>query len=301
MSTPRPATRSLPERTRATSTIARVRLLALCSHPGPTAAVTVLAVVLAAGVGLPPGQVVLLGLAVLAGQLSIGLANDWLDAARDTSVGRRDKPLARGDLPVRLVRSTALGCACLTVVLSFALGVRPGLAHVLLVASGWSYDLGLKRTALSVAPFVLSFGLLPTFVCLCLPGAPLGAPWAVVVGALFGVAVHFTNVLPDLEDDARTDVRGLPHRWGATPSGLIAFLALAVGACLVVVGPVVRGDDAAPPRLALVGLAVCLGLAGAGVVLVLSRRPGRALFRLVIGASLVLATQLALSGTRLVA
>jgi len=280
---------------------AKVRLLALCTHPGPTAAVTVLAVVLATGAGLSPARTVLLGLAILTGQLSIGLANDWLDAGRDAAVGRADKPAARGRVPVPVVRRAALCCAGLTVVLSLLLGARPGAAHLVLVASGWAYDLGLKRTAASVLPFVVSFGLLPAFVCLSLPGAPFAAPWAVVTGALFGVSVHFTNVLPDLEDDARTAVRGLPHRLGRTASGLVAFAVLVVAACVVVAGPALREDVGSPGVLAVLGLILSVGLAGWGIVLVVRRRASRTLFRLVIAASLVVAVQLALSGTALVA
>lgn len=80
--------------------LATLRSLLLSSHPGPTATVTVLAVVLGAGSGLGPGRVVLLGVAFLLGQLSIGFSNDWVDAARDRAVERRDKPVARGDVSV---------------------------------------------------------------------------------------------------------------------------------------------------------------------------------------------------------
>ena len=76
------------------------RLLFASSHPGPTVTVTVLATVVAAAVGHPVWLVVLVALAVVAGQLSIGLANDWIDADRDRAVGRTDKPVAGGLLGV---------------------------------------------------------------------------------------------------------------------------------------------------------------------------------------------------------
>jgi hypothetical protein len=59
-----------------------VRLLALSSHPGPTATVTVLAAGLAVALGYGLGRVIAVALAVLLGQLSIGLSNDWIDAGR---------------------------------------------------------------------------------------------------------------------------------------------------------------------------------------------------------------------------
>lgn len=275
--------------------------LVLASHPGPTAAVTVLAVVLGVAVGLPAGTLVLLALAIGAGQLSIGWSNDWIDAERDTAVGRTDKPVAQGLLDVAAVRTAALVAAGATVVLSFALGLAAGAVHVLLVASGWSYNAGLKRTPFSVVPFIVSFGLLPAVVTLALPDPAPPAPWAIVVGAVLGVAIHFTNVLPDLDDDARTGVAGLPHRAGRRLSGLVAFAALALAAVIAAVGPATGPDGGRPPVIAVVGVLAAVSIAVWGAVLVLTRPPGRLLFQLIIVASLLLATQLALSGTRLVA
>lgn len=276
-----------------------IRSLLLSSHPGPTATVTVLAVVLGVGSGLEPVRVLLVGIAVLLGQLSIGFSNDWVDAARDRAVARQDKPVARGDVSVATVRTAAWVTAALTVPASLVLGWQAALAHLVLVASGWAYNLGLKRTAWSVAPFVLSFGLLPAVVTLAAQPPVMAAPWALAVGGVFGVAIHFTNVLPDLDDDATTGVDGLPHRLGRVVSGVVAFVALAVAALLVALGPVVAGSVEAPGALAVVALLACLAIACAGVVLVVTRPPGRLLFQLIIVASLVVAAQLALSGTAL--
>lgn len=271
------------------------------THPGPTVVVTLLAVVLGASSGLPVGRLVLLAGAVLLGQASIGFANDWLDAARDRAVGRTDKPVALGLVSVRAVRTAALACAVLMLVPSFALGVAAGTAHLVLVASGWAYDLGLKRTRASVLPFVVSFGLLPAVATLA--AAPPAAPaaWAVGVGAVFGVAVHFTNVLPDLDDDARTGIEGLPHRLGRTASGVTAFVALAVAAVLLLVGQVGGGSSPTGLVAAVVGTVVTLGIAVVGVRLVLAGRVDRTLFRLIMIAAVLLVVQLALSGGTIVA
>lgn len=279
--------------------LARTRSLLLASHPGPTAMVTVLAVVLGIGVGLPAWRVVVLGIAFLAGQLSIGFSNDWLDAARDRAVGRADKPVARGDVSVATVRTAALVTAALTVPVSFLLGWRSAVAHLVLVASGWAYNAVLKRTAASVAPFVLSFGLLPAVITLAAEPPAAAAWWALGVGGVFGVAIHFTNVLPDLDDDATTGVDGLPHRLGRVAAGVVAFVALTVAAALVTLGPVLSGTTASPGPLGIAALVVCLAIATLGIVLVATRPPGRLLFQLIIVASLVVAVRLALSGTSL--
>ena len=195
--------------------------LARSCHPEPTAAVTLMVTALAVTSGRSAAGVVLVFLAVLTGQLSIGWLNDALDADRDKAVGRTDKPVVAGAVSVRTVRGAALvpGLAC--VPLSLASGLFAGGVHLVAVAAGWAYDLGLKSTRWSVLPYVVCFGLLPAFVVLGLPGAPLPPWWLVAGGALLGAGAHFANVLPDLDDDAATGVRGLPTpaRCGRQPGG----------------------------------------------------------------------------------
>ncbi|MBF4583323.1 UbiA family prenyltransferase [Curtobacterium sp. VKM Ac-2865] len=279
------------------------RLLFASSHPGPTVTVTVLAAVIAAAVGHPVWLVVLVALTVVAGQLSIGLANDWIDADRDRAVGRSDKPVARGLIAKETVRNAAFVTAGAAVVLSLFLGPVAAAAHLVLVAAGWVYDAGLKRSVWSVAPFVVAFGLLPVVAVSAGADAQLPAAWAIATGAVFGVAIHCTNVLPDLVDDAATGVRGFPHRLGLHAAGVVAFASLVVAAGLVLVGQL-GGDD--PVRglgvvLALTGTVVVVVLAAVGVRLVLTGPPTRVLFRLVIVSSLVLVVELGLAGARLVA
>jgi 4-hydroxybenzoate polyprenyltransferase len=140
------------------------RALALATHPGPAVAVTVVAGLLALAAGVPAGRAALVTVAVLAGQASIGWSNDWLDADRDRAVARADKPVVQGAVAPALLRTLAVGSAAAAVVLSLLLGLVPGLLLLVLVASGWAYNAGLKRTAVSVLPYVTGFGALPAGV-----------------------------------------------------------------------------------------------------------------------------------------
>jgi 4-hydroxybenzoate polyprenyltransferase len=215
------AFRMQPPAVMTTTTTMAMRRLGQACHPGPTLAVTALATALAASVDARPVRV---ALAFLAGQLSVGWSNDWIDARRDQAVARADKPVVQG-LAVSTVRTAALLAAAACVPLSLALGTRPGLAHLVAVASAWAYNLGLKATLLSWLPYALSFGLVPNVVTLV---RHAWAPWwATAAGALLGVGAHAANVLPDLSQDALTGVRGLPQRLGARGASLLA------GACLV--------------------------------------------------------------------
>jgi 4-hydroxybenzoate polyprenyltransferase len=225
------------------------RALVLATHPGPTLAVTVVAGLLALAAGASWGRAALVTAAVLAGQTSIGWSNDWLDADRDRAVARADKPVVQGAVDPALLRSLALGSAAAAVVLSLLLGVVPGLLLLVLVASGWVYNAGLKRTAVSVLPYVTGFGALPAGVVAAVPGAGgpgwLAAPWWVVTaGAALGAAAHLANVAPDLEDDLATGVRGLPHRLGARVSAATGAVVLGGASLVLVLGP------AGPPTAA---------------------------------------------------
>jgi 4-hydroxybenzoate polyprenyltransferase len=221
-----------------------LRALALATHPGPAVAVTVVATLLALAAGVPGGRAALVGAAVLAGQASIGWSNDWLDADRDRAVARADKPVVQGAVAPALLRTLALGSAAAAVVLSLLLGVVPGLLLLVLVASGWAYNAGLKRTAVSVLPYVTGFGALPAGVVAAAPGAP-GAPWwLVTAGAALGAAAHLANVAPDLEDDLATGVRGLPHRMGPRISAVTGAALLGAASLALVLGP------AGPPTVA---------------------------------------------------
>src|SRR5450759_1688986 len=89
--------------------------LARACHLGPTLAVTALVTTVAVGAGAGGRVSALIGAAVLAGQLSVGWSNDWIDAERDLSFGRRDKRTVAGSVTTHAVRAGALVAAALCV------------------------------------------------------------------------------------------------------------------------------------------------------------------------------------------
>jgi 4-hydroxybenzoate polyprenyltransferase len=189
----------------------------------------------AAGVG---ARSLALAAAILVGQMSIGWANDAVDAERDRRAGRRDKPVATGELGAPLVRRAASVALVADVPLSLLVGWRPGAAHLVAVGSAWLYDLRLKETAASPLPFAVSFGLLPVIIATAATGHPLPRAEIVAAAALMGVAAHFANTVGDVADDALTGVRGLPQRVGPTASVVVtgALLAAAAGLLVAAVG-----------------------------------------------------------------
>jgi 4-hydroxybenzoate polyprenyltransferase len=217
--------------------VRRTAALVKAAHPGPSAAVTVVGTALAATAGAPARTCVLLAMALLSGQLSIGWCNDAVDRARDLAAGRPDKPVALGVVSARTVGACAAVALVGCVPLSLALGAAAGTVHLVAVGGGWAYDLYLKRTAVSFAAFAVSFGLLPAVATLALPHPVVPPWWATAAGAVLGVVAHLANALPDLDDDVAAGVLGLPQRLGAPATRLLAGLLLAGAAALLTLAP----------------------------------------------------------------
>ncbi|MCD0445080.1 UbiA family prenyltransferase [Glycomyces sp. A-F 0318] len=257
------------------------RALVLASHPLPALAVTLVAAGLAATAGRPLPGVLVLAAAVLAGQLSVGWLNDLVDAPRDAATGRAGKPVAAGEVHPAIVSTAIAAAAPAAVLLTLASGVPAALAHLAALASAWAYDLGVKATAYSVVPFAVSFGLLPAIVSLGGPGAPWPPLWLTAAAAALGSAAHFVNVLPDLDDDAATGIRGLPHRMGPGPTVLAAAALVLTASALLAFAP-----PGPPSALGLAAVPFAAAVLAAG--LLLGRRPGsRAAFRAVLLVALV--------------
>ena len=271
------------------------RGLVRASHPAPTVAVTVLAVAMLVGMGAQSSMLALAAGAVLAGQLSVGWSNDWLDVARDRAVQRTSKPIVAGLLTAATVRTAALVAVGVCVALSWATGLLAGTVHLVAVAAAWGYNAGLKATVLSWLPYAVSFALLPAYLVLVTPGPALAPLWLMAAGALLGVGAHLANVLPDFADDAATGIRGLPHRLGRRVSAVLAPALLAAATLVVLLGP----GDAGGFNAAGAGLALALAL-GAGVVGA-TRQRSRVPFVLSMGVAAVCVVLLATAGPRIVA
>ncbi len=210
-------------------------LLRAC-HVQPTVAVTAIATALALSVGHGVGSV-WVAFAVLAGQLSVGWSNDYLDRDGDRLAGRTDKPIVAGEVAARTVGVGAIIAATVCVPLSMMSGWRAGSVHIAAVAGAWTYNLWLKNTLASVVPFALAFGVLPAFVTLGLPGHPWPPGWAMVAAGLMGAGAHFVNTLPDFAGDAASGIRGLPHRVGSRGSLALGFVLMAAATATLAVAP----------------------------------------------------------------
>lgn len=263
------------------------------SHFPPVVAVTAVATALAIAVDRGWGSV-WVALAVFTGQLSVGWSNDYLDRDRDRLVGRTDKPIVIGTVSARAVGIGALAAVAACVPLSFASGWRAALVHLGAVGIAWLYNARLKDSSLSPLPYTLAFGALPIFVTLGLPGHPTPLGWGIAAAALLGTGAHFVNTLPDLADDARTGIRGLPHRLGPRASIVVAAVLMATAALMA--GLAAPGT---PDTAAQVLLGVAIACIAAVVVAASLDRP-RLAWQLTLGAALVTVALFLVQGSSLV-
>jgi 4-hydroxybenzoate polyprenyltransferase len=254
------------------------QLLRAC-HPLPAAAVTVLSGLLALALGQPPGVAALAAVTIGLSQLSIGWANDVIDAGRDRIAGRPDKPLvARADL-IGVVKIAAWVAAGLTLVAAVAWGWPRGPLVVVALGAAQLYNWPLKGTVASIVPYLVCFAALPAFL------APSSPWWLILAAALLGGSAHLLNAVPDLVDDAATGVRGLPHRLGERASLAVASVLLVAATATLVFG-------AKPPWWAG---AVAL-LASASPIFLAGYLSTRLIFRLVIVVAAMDVVLLVLSG-----
>lgn len=236
---------------------AGVRLI----HPAPTSAVILLSAALGAILLAQAGRAPDAGwawtvLAVAGSQVFVGATNDLVDQARDRAAGRVTKPLAGGDLSPRA--ATWIAGSGLALQLGASLRLEPAalLLGLAAVTSALTYNLWLARTPWSVAPYVVSFGLLPLWVATGV-GVPVErVAIAPVLVAPFAAAAHLANALRDFSSDAALGSRNLAQVLGRRRAHLLAWaLAMAVGTG---VGVGLSAGGSVTPAALVLGL---LGLA----------------------------------------
>ena len=263
-----------------------------CSHPLPVAAVTAATTVLgiSAGVG---GRWPLVLATVLLNQLSVGLANDYLDRELDRRAGRKEKPLAVDEFPAGVTLAVAVAAGLGATGVSLLLGPPAAVAQLVMLVVAQAYNLGLKRTVFSALPYAIAFGMIPLFLALTVQRLPQW--WAVAAAALLGAGAHFTQSLSDIESDRAQGMWGLPARLGPGGSLAAAALCLCVGAGLLVLGP---GSSLSVPGRVAVGLTLLLT---AAVVAVGRRGHPLLAFRINLAAAAMIIAGLVLSGQSILA
>jgi 4-hydroxybenzoate polyprenyltransferase len=203
------------------------------SHAAPTAVVTVVVVLLAAGLGWSGWRLAGVFVAVAVGQLSVGWSNDAFDAPLDEKSNRRDKPT----VALRVSSRELWAAAAIALVISCALswlvaGAIGGSWHVFALIMAWLYNTVLSRTWWSWLPYALAFGSIPAFLTYGLDELPPPI-WLTAVCVIVGVSAHIANALPDLEIDRQAEVKGFVTSVGKTAATWLCWILLALGSLIL--------------------------------------------------------------------
>ena len=202
--------------------------LVKASHFGPTVLVVTISFLLALS-QFSAIKSFEIACAILAGQCVVGWTNDLLDYPLDLAAGRKKKPLVAGDISQSFLKTSIFIALVFALTLSLMgpLSFKGTSIHALGIASATAYNFGLKKTLVSLLPYVISFGAMPWAVYVAAGKTP--PAWLYLGFIAFASAFHFLNVLKDLNWDISQGVLGLPQRLGKRKS-------VAIAACLVVGG-----------------------------------------------------------------
>ena len=202
--------------------------LVKASHFGPTVLVVTISFLLALS-QFSAIKSFEIACAILAGQCVVGWTNDLLDYPLDLAAGRKKKPLVAGDISQSFLKNSIFIALIFALTLSLMgpLSFKGTSIHALGIASATAYNFGLKKTLVSLLPYVISFGAMPWAVYVAAGKTP--PAWLYLGFIAFASAFHFLNVLKDLNWDISQGVLGLPQRLGKRKS-------IAIAACLVVGG-----------------------------------------------------------------
>jgi 4-hydroxybenzoate polyprenyltransferase len=211
----------------------QIRGFAQATHFGPTVLVVTISFFLSRFQYSTPDSL-RIAAAILAGQCVVGWTNDLVDLPLDGATGRSKKPLVSGKITAEQLKPAIFIALFLALLLSLIspLGLKGTLVHALGLLSATMYNVKLKKTLLSVLPYIISFGSLPWAIYLSAGKHP---PLWLVLGFIFiSSAFHFLNVLKDLDTDIAQGVLGLPQRVGRVGSLGISLVLISAGLVSVV-------------------------------------------------------------------
>ena len=212
-------------------------------HPVPVLFVmvgTALFGLLAADGSPEPPRFILMLVAMFGGQVAIGAHNEWRDRQHD-AIHQPEKPIPSGLVEPGTVRPIIGAGLLVGAVAGALLGVWPLVLLLIGTASGFVYNLWLKRTPLSGLPYLVGLPLLPIWTTLVMDRFEADLLWLYPLGGAYVLAIHLAQSLPDIEGDRRSGTIGLAVALGARRASAAIWL-IATSTVLIM-----------PPRRAVPG------------------------------------------------
>ena len=184
----------------------KLKALLITAHIKPALTVSVILSIVSFIYGYKSTEIFWVFLAILSGQFSIGLSNNYFDLKNDKKSGRTDKYILNGVLSKNFVIGLAVILLIISTIASLLISLPAGLVHVAALIIGWAYNIYFKNTFLSLTMYMLAFGLIPIFAALL---NDIDVQWLVVLAFInLGGAVHIADALSDYNYDNNSGIKG---------------------------------------------------------------------------------------------
>jgi 4-hydroxybenzoate polyprenyltransferase len=215
------------------------------------------------GLSLAGAELGRLLLAMLGGQIVIGVANELIDSEADR-LSKPSKPIPAG----LVTRRGAYLFGAVGFVLMLLAGSSFGFAScsVLLLGTGTGvvYSLWFKRSTFAWLPYLIALPLLPIWVAISLGRFEPALLWLYPLGALAVLGVQLAQSIPDIEADRAAGIDSVTTRLGERRALWLCWGMVLGSLVLACAGAIIRNEWHWPMELA--GL-IALVLVGAGVAL----------------------------------
>ncbi len=213
--------------------VLKLRAYLAASHFGPTVLITSISYVIALKLWWE-GPAYVIAFTVFLGQLLIGWSNDLYDYEDDLKHQRTNKPLVVGTITFAQLRKTTFIFLPFAVVANLVgpLGLKGGLVYLLGVGCGIAYNFYFKFSRFSPLPYAIACAALPASIYFAVDRTP--PVWILAAGSLLGVAFHFLNVIKDMQQDQKSEIKGLPQRSGNKASVITAVILLIAAALFII-------------------------------------------------------------------
>ncbi|MGE3799263.1 MAG: UbiA family prenyltransferase [Thermomicrobiales bacterium] len=222
------------------------------------------------GQNMTASRLSLLLLAMLGGQIVVGVVNEIVDAPIDARV-KPDKPLPAGLVSTRGAAGMGLAGFLLMAIAGAALGWKSLALLTLGTGIGVAYSLWFKGTQLAWLPYLVALPLLPVWVAVSFGAFETELLALYVIGIPATFAIHLAQSVPDVEADRSAGLRMISTRLGERGS-LIACWGSLLATVVVAAASGYGANDIGGWLVA----SVLIGLAAIGVNWLIWRRSSRA-------------------------
>ena len=192
-----------------------------------------------------PINLIILGLAMLSAQFSIGLSNDLLDQSYD-KLAKPWKPLVNGSANQHIAIILFLMLLLLSLAFAYTFGPLSLLLLVFGLSQGFIYNIGLKRTFLSWLAYSLAIPTVLVFARVVHGNNVSTFLLFYLLGFLVGPALNIANQLPEAEISAFSGERSLVHILGIKLARRVSASLLITTALIIIVFSLIENVHSTP-------------------------------------------------------